>query len=97
LFALHRDHLAAPAAEMLANLRERLIEEIRGMVGEWPIGPLHVSLFGSTARGDGGTQSDIDLFVIRAGDVDEDEPLWRDQSMRSRPADRPPPGRWNVC
>lgn len=79
LFALNRDHLAAPAVEMLANLREKLIEEIRSAVGEWQIAPLHVSLFGSAARGDGGTQSDIDIFVVRASDVDEDEPLWRDQ------------------
>jgi hypothetical protein len=79
LFALNRDHLAAPAVEMLANLREKLIEEIRSTVGEWQIAPLHVSLFGSAARGDGGTQSDIDIFVVRAGDVDESEPLWRDQ------------------
>jgi predicted nucleotidyltransferase len=79
LFALNRDHLAAPAVEMLANMREKLIAEIRRAVGEWQIAPLHVSLFGSAARGDGGTKSDIDLFVVRAGDVDEDEPLWRDQ------------------
>jgi predicted nucleotidyltransferase len=79
LFALNRDHLAAPAVEMLANLRVKLIEEIRRTVGEWQIAPLHVSVFGSAARGDGGTQSDIDLFVVRASDVDEDEPLWRDQ------------------
>lgn len=79
LFALNRDHLAAPAVEMIANLRERLIEKIRNMVGEWQIAPLHVSLFGSAARGDGDTQSDIDLFVVRASDVDEDEPSWRDQ------------------
>jgi predicted nucleotidyltransferase len=79
LFALNRDHLAAPAVEMLANLRVKLIEEIRRTVGEWQIAPLHVSLFGSAARGDGGTQSDIDLFVVRASDVDEDEPSWRDQ------------------
>jgi hypothetical protein len=79
LFALNRDHLAAAAVEMLANLRGKLIEEIRRMVDEWQIAPLHVSLFGSAARGDGSTQSDIDLFVVRASDVDEDEPLWREQ------------------
>lgn len=79
LFALNRDHLAAPAVEMLANLRQKLIEEIRRAVGEWQIAPVHISLFGSTARGDGGTQSDIDLFVVRASDVDEDDPSWRGQ------------------
>ena len=79
LFALNHDHLAAPAVEMLANLREKLIAEIRSTVGEWQIAPLHVSLYGSAARGDGGTQSDIDIFIVRASEVDEDEPLWRDQ------------------
>jgi predicted nucleotidyltransferase len=79
LFALNRDHLAAGAVEILVSLREKLIDEIRRTVGEWPIAPVHISLFGSAARGDGGTQSDIDLFVVRASAVDEDEPSWRDQ------------------
>jgi Nucleotidyltransferase domain len=79
LFALNRDHLAAPAVEILASLREKLVREIRRTVGEWQIAPVHISLFGSAARGDGGTRSDIDLFVVRASAVDEDEPSWRDQ------------------
>jgi predicted nucleotidyltransferase len=36
-------------------------------------------MFGSAARGDGGTASDIDLLVIRPSDVDEDNPTWRTQ------------------
>ncbi len=79
LFALNRDHLAAPAVEILTSLREKLIREVRKTVSEWQIAPVHVSLFGSAARGDGSTQSDIDLFVVRASAVDEDEPSWRDQ------------------
>jgi hypothetical protein len=38
-----------------------------------------VSLFGSTARGDGNTDSDIDLFVVRPGAVGEDDAGWRAQ------------------
>jgi predicted nucleotidyltransferase len=79
LYALNRDHLAAPAVEILAEVRQRLIERMQNTIGEWRIAPAHVSLFGSTARGDGSTRSDIDLFVVRPSAVDEDEPSWRDQ------------------
>jgi predicted nucleotidyltransferase len=79
LFALNRDHLAAPAVEVLAGMRGTLIEEIRKAIDEWPIAPVHGSLFGSAARGDGDTRSDIDLFVVRPDAVDEDEATWRSQ------------------
>jgi predicted nucleotidyltransferase len=79
LYALNRDHLAAPAVEILAGMRQKLIEQMRNAIGEWQIAPAHVSLFGSAARGDGSTHSDIDLFVVRPRAVDEDEPSWRDQ------------------
>ncbi|MGA2454044.1 MAG: nucleotidyltransferase domain-containing protein [Solirubrobacteraceae bacterium] len=79
LYALNRDHLAAPAVDILAGMREELLSRVRREFGEWQIAPVHVSLFGSAARGDGDTRSDIDLLVIRASDVDEDEPAWRAQ------------------
>jgi predicted nucleotidyltransferase len=79
LFTLNREHLAAPAVEILAGMRTELLRRIRGLVDTWTIGAIHVSIFGSTARGDGGTQSDIDVFVVRPGAVSEDEPQWRAQ------------------
>ncbi|HXB64399.1 MAG TPA: nucleotidyltransferase domain-containing protein [Solirubrobacteraceae bacterium] len=79
LYALNRDHLAAPAVELLMGMREKLLDQIRRKLGAWQIAPLHASLFGSTARGDGDAQSDIDLFVVRPDDVDEDHPAWCSQ------------------
>ncbi|MGH2855743.1 MAG: nucleotidyltransferase domain-containing protein [Solirubrobacteraceae bacterium] len=79
LFALNREHLAAPAVDILAGMREELFNRIRRALGAWRVAPVHVSLFGSTARGDGGTRSDIDLFVVRPSGIDEDEPSWRAQ------------------
>lgn len=76
LYALNRDHLATPAIETLMGMREKLLERIRSGLDGWQIAPVHVSLFGSTARGDGDTQSDIDLFVVRPNGVDEDDPAW---------------------
>jgi predicted nucleotidyltransferase len=79
LFTLNREHLAAPAVESLANLREELLHRIREAADAWAIKARHLSLFGSAARGDGGTDSDVDLFVVRTVAIEAQEPLWREQ------------------
>ncbi|HEV7163141.1 MAG TPA: nucleotidyltransferase domain-containing protein [Solirubrobacteraceae bacterium] len=79
LFTLNREHLAAPAVELLMEMRAELLRRIRGVLDSWEIAPANVSMFGSAARGDGGTASDIDLLVIRPGGVDDDNTTWRTQ------------------
>lgn len=79
LFALNRDHLAAPAVESLIGLKVRLLELIRKTLDTWRIPPVHASLFGSAARGDGDTSSDIDLFVVRPRAVTAEDTRWREQ------------------
>lgn len=79
LFALNRDHLAAPAIEQLADLREEFLRRIHKMVDEWVVKAMHLSLFGSAARGEGGTESDIDLFLVRHRLIERQEPVWREQ------------------
>jgi predicted nucleotidyltransferase len=79
LFTLNREHLAAPAVDVLAGMRAELFQRIRNAVAGWEIVPVHVSIFGSTARGDGDASSDIDLFVVRPSAIDQEDPLWRSQ------------------
>jgi len=79
LFTLNREHLAAPAVELLADLREELLRRIRDAVDGWTVKPRHLSLFGSAARGEGGVDSDIDLFVVRSKALEPQEPVWREQ------------------
>jgi predicted nucleotidyltransferase len=79
LFTLNREHLAAPAVEILMGMRAELLRRLRGELDSWEIAPAHVSMFGSAARGDGDTGSDIDLLVIRPGDVADDNATWRAQ------------------
>jgi predicted nucleotidyltransferase len=44
--------------------REKVINTLRAHERELKeAGIVHLSLFGSTARGDGGTKSDVDLLV----------------------------------
>jgi predicted nucleotidyltransferase len=80
LYTLNRDHIAAAPIADLANLRpaffRRLSDEVFAF---WRPQPLHVSVFGSAARGDGGPDSDIDIFLVRPGGIDEEDGKWRAQ------------------
>ncbi|GAA4622166.1 hypothetical protein GCM10023113_02060 [Cellulomonas oligotrophica] len=77
LFTLNREHLAAPAVEALVSLRTLLWERIAAHVGGWTHPPTGVIVFGSTARGDGDANSDIDLLVIRPADIDDGDEHWQ--------------------
>jgi predicted nucleotidyltransferase len=82
LYTFNRDHLAARAIELLADIRSELERRLRAAIGEWEIAPTHVSMFGSAARGDGDIRSDIDIFVVRPAGVAEEDPGWREQLER---------------
>lgn len=82
LYTLNRDHIAAPAVEILADLRPELLRRLRAAFGGWRCKAPRASLFGSAARGDGDVDSDIDLFVVRPRGIDEEHGLWREQIDR---------------
>jgi predicted transcriptional regulator len=79
LYELNRDHLLASTVEQMAGARTELIRRLREAIGAWEVPPVHASLFGSAARGDGDASSDIDLLIVRPTDVDPEDPTWRDQ------------------
>ena len=79
LYTFNREHPGAPAIELLAGIRAELERRLRAEIADWQITPAHVSPFGSAARGDGDTRSDIDVFVVRPARVAEDDPRWRAQ------------------
>lgn len=79
LHALNREHVAAGLVAELAAVRSRFLADLHREVNSWRIPAAHASLFGSAARLDGDTASDIDLFVVRSHDVDEADPEWRAQ------------------
>jgi hypothetical protein len=61
---LNRDHVAAPAAALLADLRLELWKRLRETLSGWAEKPVHAAVFGSAARGDGSADSDIDLLLV---------------------------------
>jgi predicted nucleotidyltransferase len=79
LYLLNREHLAAPAVELLTSLRARLFDAIRDEIGRWKVKPAHASVFGSAARGDGSEASDVDVFLVRPKEIDDDDEHWADQ------------------
>lgn len=79
LYTLNREHLAAPAVEVLVGMQAQLLERIRAAIAAWQVEPVHASLFGSVARGDGDANSDIDVFLVRPALVDEEDRVWVEQ------------------
>ncbi|WP_328526322.1 nucleotidyltransferase domain-containing protein [Kribbella sp. NBC_00359] len=79
LYTLNRDHVAYQAIDQLARLRELLLERIKAEAESWDLPAKAVWLFGSTARGQGGADSDLDLLIVRPDDVDESDPRWLEQ------------------
>ncbi|MEV0288488.1 MULTISPECIES: nucleotidyltransferase domain-containing protein [unclassified Kribbella] len=79
LYTLNRDHVAYSAIDTLARLRELLLERLKAEAESWAVPAKAVWLFGSTARGQGGTDSDLDLLVVRPDEVDESDPRWLQQ------------------
>lgn len=71
-YILNREHLAAPAVALLAEMRSELLRRIGELVDGWEAGPLLVAAFGSFARRDGDSESDIDLLLVsKAKSADE--------------------------
>jgi hypothetical protein len=79
LYTLNRQHVAAPVAEALAGLRLEFLSRLRNALSAWAIQPVHASMFGSAARGDGALDSDVDIFVVRPAAVDSEDATWSEQ------------------
>ena len=63
MVVLNRNHLAAGPVLALAGLRGELIRRLRERLSEWP-NLRGAWLFGSVARGDADSDSDVDLLIV---------------------------------
>lgn len=76
LFRLVPEHIASQALLALARATDTVLHEMGRLAGALPRSPVSVIVFGSFARREAETDSDIDLVVIRPEEVDEDDDQW---------------------
>ncbi len=79
LYRLNRQHVSAEAIELLVEARSQLIARLQEAIGSWEVVPRCAAVFGSVARGQAGPDSDLDLLVIRASQVGEEDATWQGQ------------------
>ena len=78
---LNREHVAAPIADLLAGLRLELWKRLRMKLGSWNPKPVYACVFGSAARGDGSSESDIDLLLVHEPFPGESDPRRRSNGL----------------
>jgi predicted nucleotidyltransferase len=65
LYRLNRDHVAAGGIILLADMWTTLVQRIRDALADWELPALAACLFGSAARGEATSESDIDVLLVR--------------------------------
>ena len=77
LFRLVPENVASRFVTMLAAARQTVLQELGRTAAELQPQPISVIVFGSFARGEADAESDLDVVVVRAEDVDDDNDQWR--------------------
>ena len=78
LYRLNRSHVLADAVVSAAGARRAIFDRLTEAVEILRPAPLSVSLFGSFARGEAGPDSDLDVLIVTAADLDPDTELARE-------------------
>lgn len=94
IYRLNREHVGAGAVDQMAGMRREFFRRVRQALEEWRIPAAHASVFGSAARADGDTRSDVDLFLVRPAKVESDDLEWEEQLGALREAVRLWTGNW---
>lgn len=76
LFRLVPEHVASRAILALARSADAVLDDIGPLAAALPRPPVSVVVFGSFARREAGSDSDIDVVVVRPAGIDEDDEDW---------------------
>lgn len=71
-YALNSEHLLFEPIRQIAAVKRQLIDRIAGEVSRWPCQPHTVQLFGSAARNEMETDSDIDILIVFPDSADDE-------------------------
>lgn len=76
LFRIVPEHVASQVLLALARSTDIVLDEMSRLAGALPHPPVSVIVFGSFARREAETDSDVDVVVVRPAQVDEDDDAW---------------------
>ena len=79
LYELNREHLLAKYVIAVANVRAEFFRLMSQEVTSWELHPECVAVFGSAARSDMTSDSDIDVFISRPAEIEFGDTAWRRQ------------------
>lgn len=72
-YALNRNHLLIGPILQIANAKQELLNRAARQISEWQLQPFIAQIFGSAARNEMETDSDIDLFLVMPDEVSPDQ------------------------
>lgn len=72
-YALNHDHLLIEPIQKIANAKAELIFRMNKIISEWSFQPHTAKIFGSAARNEMRTSSDIDLLIVVPESASEDD------------------------
>lgn len=73
LYILNRSHMLTPAILEMTASTDAIRQRLSAAIEEWEVPCLHASIFGSSARGQTHSASDIDVLVVRQESLDSEE------------------------
>lgn len=80
LYVLNRAHVLAPAILEIAGSAETVRTRLSTAIADWEVPCLHASLYGSSARGEAHSGSDLDILVVRPDRLNpEEQEIWEAQ------------------
>jgi predicted nucleotidyltransferase len=77
LFRFVPENVAARALTALTLARQTVLDELGAAAADFVRPPASIVVFGSFARGEAATDSDLDVVIVRSRDVPEDDVAWR--------------------
>ena len=78
LFRFVPENVASRAITALTRTRQTVLDEMASAASQLGSPPVSIVVFGSLARGQAHSESDIDVVVVRPLVIEEDDPHWRE-------------------
>jgi predicted nucleotidyltransferase len=75
-FRLNHENVAAQAILDISRSRDAALHRIGIAADSLSISPVSIVVFGSLARGEADSQSDIDVVIVRPDETAEDDDVW---------------------